>query len=638
MLTHLDTGIVDAVLAGRRRVMLFGASGTGKSTLAAQLADTLGASAQDCQCISADPGSPAFGLPGMLALGRRCDKGWKSLAQEPLCTLDAGRFRLPLVAAVRRLVHQACAGVLLLDSPGVVRGVAGRELLQGLVEAARVDLVLVLRRPGGAPPLADELAALGVEFYSVQAVEAAQRPGKRARARARTARWDRYLADAIAQQIDLAKVRITGTPPPTDEPDPWIGRQVALLHGQELAAMGEVLALTAGLLTLRAPATVSGAATLLVRDAARSSAGWLESATPFAPERSLFLPPADVLPASAACGGPRLVGRVGATDVALVNGLFGDPLLHVRLRHQPRSLLFDLGEGGRLSARIAHQVSDVFISHAHLDHLGGFLWLLRSRIGDLPPCRLYGPPGLARHVGGLIDGFLWDRVGEYGPAFEVTELHADTLRRFSLRAGYPGRQEPKTLSAADGIVRSEPGFRVRAITLDHLTPVLAYAFEPDQELKVRKDRLRASGLRPGPWLTELKRRLRLGDTNAVLGLSNGGAAQVGELARDLILMSPGKRLVYATDLADTLDNRARLVDFARHAHSLFLEATYAEADAEHARANGHLTSRACGEIAQAAGVSRLVPFHLSRRYAEDPQVLFDELQAACDRVVLPGPA
>mgnify|MGYP000452874486 CR=1 FL=1 len=49
-----------------------------------------------------------------------------------------------------------------------------------------------------------------------------------------------------------------------------------------------------------------------------------------------------------------------------------------------------------MPARVAHQISDVFVSHAHFDHIGGFLWLLRSRIGVSGVCRLYGPPGLTR--------------------------------------------------------------------------------------------------------------------------------------------------------------------------------------------------------------------------------------------------
>ena len=111
---------------------------------------------------------------------------------------------------------------------------------------------------------------------------------------------------------------------------------------------------------------------------------------------------------------------------------------------------------------------------------------------------------------------------------------------------------------------------------------------------------------------------------------------VSELAAELLLTKPAKRLVYATDLADTADNRARLQVLARHAHTLFLEASFVEADIQHAIAGGHLTGRACGEIAEAAGISRLVPFHLSRRYADDPGELLEEIRAACDRVVLPG--
>jgi ribonuclease BN (tRNA processing enzyme) len=267
--------------------------------------------------------------------------------------------------------------------------------------------------------------------------------------------------------------------------------------------------------------------------------------------------------------------------------------------------------------------------------MGGFIWLLRSRIGDLPPCRLYGPPGLAANIRGLVDGFLWDRVGERGPAFKIAELRENLLRRYLVRAGDPGTIYLGEAAAPGGLILAEPGFRVRAVTLDHHTPVLAYAFEPDAELNVRKDRLRASRLKPGPWLNELKQRLRSGEEQAPLTLPNGDVRKVAELARDLILTTPGKRLVYATDLGDTPENRKRLVGLAHHAHTLFLEASFAEAENRHAALNGHLTARACGEMAQAAGVSHLVPFHLSRRYAGNPRIVFDELTAACPRAVIP---
>jgi ribonuclease BN (tRNA processing enzyme) len=270
-----------------------------------------------------------------------------------------------------------------------------------------------------------------------------------------------------------------------------------------------------------------------------------------------------------------------------------------------------------------------------MDHIGGFIWLLRSRVGGLPPCRLYGPPGLAANIRGLIDGFLWDRVGARGSAFDIAELHENRLHRYLVQAGKPEIANLGETPTSNGLILEEPGFRIRSVTLDHHTPVLAFAFEPDAEFNVRKDRLQVSGLEPGPWLNELKQRLRAGEEDALIPLPNGNAAQAGGLARELILTTPGKRLVFATDLGDTLENRRRLAWLARHAHTLFLEASFAEAEAGHAAKNGHLTARACGEIAQAAGVSHLVPFHLSRRYADNPQLIFDELTAACSRAVLP---
>ena len=637
--TVLSPNVVDiiaSVLKEDRRVLLFGAPGVGKSTLVTQLAETLTQAKRSCWCLSADPGSPLMGMPGAVSLGQRHKGTWQLGEYAAVCSLDAGRFRLPLVSAVRLLSQHRFDGVVLVDGPGVVRGVAGRELLEGLVEAAHVDTVLVVTPTTASPPLLEELRSLAVKVFVVPAAAEAMRPGKRARARRRTGQWDAYLAANITQCIDLDSINIIGTPPPREEGYAWTGRQVALIQAQRTLAMGEVRQLEENALSVVFPAEVNVADTLLIRDAQRTVDGMIETAAPFAAERIDYLPPADVLPSVDTNNGPRLVGRVGTVDVALVNGVFGDPLLHVRLRHQRRSLLFDLGSGERLSARVAHQVTDVFITHAHLDHIGGFLWLLRSRIGEFPPCRLYGPPGLARHIAGFVQGVLWDRVAIHGPRFEIMEFHGDRLRCFHLQAIQPEPQFREELVVKNGVLHQEAGFKVRGMMLDHQgTAVVAYAFEPDKQINVRKDRLTSRGLEPGPWLTELKQQLLRGNKSAPIRLPDGSDATVEALATELVLISPGKKLVYATDLADTVENRQRLINLAQHAHTFFCEATFVEAEAGHALRNGHLTTRACGEIAMSAGVARLVPFHLSRRYLANPQQLYDELKSVCPRVAMP---
>jgi ribonuclease Z len=622
------------VLGRYRRVLLFGPPGAGKSTLAAALGRGLAAAGRACWCIGADPGSPAFGLPGAVCLAVWREDGWQVSACEALCTLDAGRFRLPLAAAVRRLAREPREGMLLVDGPGVVRGVAGSELLLGLVEAAGIDAVLALTAKDRTPPLEGELRSLGAAVFLVQAHPEAKPPDKGARARTRTARWEAYLAAGSEQRIDLATLPCTGTPPPAGVAESWTGRQVGFLEGTGTRAFGEVLRVEGNSLVVKAPADVAGATTLVVRDARRDARGRLATTVPFVAERLDYLAP--VAASGEAEGGPRVVGRVGVLDVDLINGVFGDPLLHARLRFQGRSLLFDVGSGERLSARPAHQVTDVFITHTHIDHIGGFLWLLRSRIGNFPPCRLYGPPGLARHIAGFLEGVLWDRVGERAPRFEVAELHGAALHRFALEAGRPGWQALDVLPAPEGVIREEPDFKLRAVTLDHGTPVLAFAFEPALQLNIRKDRLLARGWGPGPWLAALKRHVLSGNAAARMVLPDGGAATVAVLAAELVQITPGKRLVYATDFADTPENRRRLVGLARHAHTLFCEASFLEADSEQARRTGHLTTRACGEIAAAAEVARLVPFHFSRRYAGNPQQLYAEIAAACPRLAALG--
>ncbi len=630
-------GLAERLLATDRRVLLLGQPGIGKTTLAQGVAAHLFRAGRVVWCVGADPGSPAFGAPGAVCLGRWEGSHWSLAGMAALCTLDAGRFRLPVADAVRALAAAVHEGTLLVDAPGAVRGVVGAELLSALVTAAAVDLVLVMHRRGQAPPLVSELAALGVVTAWVHAADQAQRPGKTARARRRTALWHGYLAGGREHWVRFAEVRAVGTPPPPAAAGGWIGRQVAFLDGAQTLALGEVTGQGEDRLLIRLPTGAEPSGVLLVRDACRSKDGLLGKAASFADGAVGFAPPPDVLPPAgrAACQGPRPVVLAGSLAASLVNGVFGDPLLHLRLGHQRRSLLFDLGEGSRLPARIAHQVSDVLVTHAHIDHIAGFLWLLRSRIGGLSVCRMFGPPRLAEQIAGLIRGICWDRIADRGPVFEVSEVDGDRIASYRIQAGGPGRVVIGERRVQDGILLQEASFRVRACTLDHGTPVLAYALEPSLDVNVRKERLEARRLTPGPWLRDLKERIAAGLTDDEILLPDGTRETVGALAADLVLVCPGQKLTYATDFADTPDNRRRATALAAGSHAFFCESAFVQADEAQARRTGHLTTRACGEIASAAGVDYLIPFHFSRRYEHEPRKVYEEIAGFCPQVVIP---
>ena len=55
----------------------------------------------------------------------------------------------------------------------------------------------------------------------------------------------------------------------------------------------------------------------------------------------------------------------------------------------------------------------------------------------------------------------------------------------------------------------------------------------------------------------------------------------------------------------------------------------------HAERHKHLTTISCGEIATAAKVARLIPFHFSQRYSNDVQQIYDEIGSVCQQLVKP---
>jgi len=323
-----------------------------------------------------------------------------------------------------------------------------------------------------------------------------------------------------------------------------------------------------------------------------------------------------------------LTAGTGSIGARLVNGVFGDPLLEVKFRSRRERLLFDLGDAAPLSRRVLHTVTDVFLTHAHFDHICGFLHFLRARMtGEYPPCRIYGPPGTAYHIDSLISGIHWDRIEDAGPEFLVADVYGTSLEWSQLKVGHASAHlAPQTLT--DGVICHQPEYRVRCTELDHGTPVLAYALEFSPRIHIDRRRLGTLGLAPGAWITALKRHMRAGETHALIELPDGSRRPVAELEAALVVASPGERLVYATDFADTPSNRERLRLLAEGADLFFCEATFCAADAAQALETRHLTVSACVQIAQAAKVSRLVPFHFSKRYTRRVDDVYAELTGA----------
>jgi ribonuclease Z len=185
----------------------------------------------------------------------------------------------------------------------------------------------------------------------------------------------------------------------------------------------------------------------------------------------------------------------------------------------------------------------------------------------------------------------------------------------------------------EGIVHSEPAFVVSAVVLEHGTPCLAFALRERAHVNIWKSRLADLKLSVGPWLRELKRAVAegLSDDHMIKVPQQDGlperAIPLGAL-RSVLTVTPGQKIGYVTDAADTLSNRQIITALVHGADLLFIEAAFAQADAGLAAERGHLTTKAAGEIARAAEVRRVEPFHFSPRYEGEEEKMIAEVMAA----------
>ncbi|HVW70400.1 MAG TPA: MBL fold metallo-hydrolase [Steroidobacteraceae bacterium] len=314
-------------------------------------------------------------------------------------------------------------------------------------------------------------------------------------------------------------------------------------------------------------------------------------------------------------------------DATLVNRVFGDPGVLIDLKYERRAILFDIGDVSTLPTRKLLRVSDIFVSHTHMDHFAGFDHLLRVRLGRDTGVRLYGPEKFIAQLEHKLAAYTWNLVQHYETDFVITghELGDNgQLRRaqFRSRTGFHREALPER-QAQGGVLLDTPSFRVRTVALDHHgLPSLAFAFEEGTHINVWKNRLDELGLPTGPWLTRLKEQVRAGAPDDTLISVHWRTREgprdeliaLGQLKATVLELVPGQKVCYVTDIADHPRNRDALASFLSGADLLFIEAVFLDEDREHAARKAHLTAHAAGEIARAAAVRAAIPFHFSSRY------------------------
>ena len=323
----------------------------------------------------------------------------------------------------------------------------------------------------------------------------------------------------------------------------------------------------------------------------------------------------------------------------LINDAFGDPGLYVDFRDERRALLFDFGDVSGLPPRKLLRISDVFISHTHVDHFAGFDHWLRVVLGRKEYAALTGGPGFIDRVEHKLAAYTWNVVHRYEVPLTLTvrevmpegagrQSSFSSLNRFAREDGEPWVPQ-------DDVFHAEDGFRVRGRFLDHDILCLAFALEEATHVNVWKNRLAEWGLSTGHWLRDARRGFASNapdDTPIAIEWHDRNGAHaltrtLGELrpAFDLV---PGRRIGYVTDIRYTEANVQALEELLAGVDLLFIESVFMQSEADHAARKNHLTAQQAGNIARRVGAHAVVPLHFSPRYEGRGAELVAELHAA----------
>ncbi len=269
----------------------------------------------------------------------------------------------------------------------------------------------------------------------------------------------------------------------------------------------------------------------------------------------------------------------------------------LRLPQRAEVWLFDCGEGTqhqflRSDVKIS-QLTRIFITHLHGDHIFGLMGLLASSglAGVGQGVEIYGPPGLEDYL---------SACSKLSHTHFGRRLRVHTIRK-------------------DGLLYEDKQFRVECGLLKHRIPAYGYRVtEKDHAGRFDAAQAQQLGIPFGPLYGQLKQ-------GKTITLQDGRQFDGKDFCAP---PEPGRSFVYCTDAVFCDD----AIALAEGADLLVHEATFAHQDAELAFDRLHSTSTMAAQVALLAKVKQLVMTHFSPRYAPGNPLQLSNLLAEAQAI------
>ena len=261
--------------------------------------------------------------------------------------------------------------------------------------------------------------------------------------------------------------------------------------------------------------------------------------------------------------------------------------------------LIDCGEGTQMQLRKSKikfsRIQHIFISHLHGDHFYGLIGLISTfrLLGRTAPLTIYGPKGIKEII--TLQLKLAKSWTDY-------ELHFKELE--------------STVSVP---LYEDEHVKVATIPLDHRVYTNGFLFSTKSEKrKIKSKAIAGLDLKPFHFL-------QLQDGFSIQ-LENGNTYKNEELTA---APDPPKQYAYCSD---TAYNKA-LIDRVAGVDLLYHESTFLELHKELAKKTKHSTAKEAADIAQKAGVKKLMLGHYSNRYS-DKNDFIKEASVSFENVIL----